>query len=121
MDGFEERKTLDDVILDAAKWQNDNWVERHSSVNAFSLNSPPNSPTLSSSTFSPTLSQAVPSPVKSVASPFRQPPTKRTAQPSKVALVTYDRNLRLKSHAAGVASVDEGEFARLYRKLYGNG
>ncbi|TIB05602.1 hypothetical protein E3P96_01090 [Wallemia ichthyophaga] len=109
MDGFEERKTLDDVILDAAKWHKENWMERErhremlerepkveGQVNAFSLNSPPTSPQLSAK---PAI------------------PTKST---SKVALITYDRNLRLKSHAAGVTSVDESAFARLYKNHYGN-
>ncbi|TIB71831.1 hypothetical protein E3Q23_03635 [Wallemia mellicola] len=116
MEGFEERKTLDDVILDVAKWQNNNWVERNSSVNAFSLNSPPQSPTLSSSTFSPTLSQA--SPVRSTAVPFKQQQAKKNITSSKVALITYDRNLRLKGHAVGVTTVNEVEFSKLHKKFF---
>lgn len=118
MEGFEERKTLDDVILDVAKWQNNNWVERNSSVNAFSLNSPPQSPTLSSSTFSPTLSHGVPSPVKSTAVPFKQHQSKKNIASSKVALITNDRNLRLKGHAVGVTTVNEVEFSKLHKKFF---
>lgn len=85
-----ERNTLDDVILQSAKWQKENWVKTNKSSTMFLLNSPPPSPSIDD----------------------------ENKENLKVILVTYDRNLRLKARANGINVASESDLVKIYNKEF---
>lgn len=92
-----DKRTMDDKILDVARWQIDNFTDRSLMLGGPGANDGVNN--------NNTEAEAVP---------------RAEAKAAKAVLVTFDRNLRLRARAAGVDAVDEKEMARILGKMEGS-